>query len=70
MDFNRFQKLLRSSKSYEFDDTRLTITDYHTGERVTIDLSLIGEETYTEMLCEDEDQKQRACRMKRQALLF
>ena len=55
MDFNRFQKLLRSSKSYEFDDTRLTTTDYHTGERVTIDLSLIDEETYTEMLCEDED---------------
>lgn len=55
MDFNRFQKLLRSSKSYEFDDTRLTIIDYHTGERVTIDLSLIDEETYTEMLCEGED---------------
>ena len=55
MDFTRFQRLLNSSKTYEFEDTVLIITDYRTGEAVRLDLSQLDEETYNEIVCEDED---------------
>ena len=55
MDFTRFQRLLNSSKTYEFEDTVLIITDYRTGETVRLDLSQLDEETYNEIVCEDED---------------
>ncbi len=55
MDFTRFQRLLNSSKTYEFEDTVLIISDYRTGETVRLDLSQLDEETYNEIVCEDED---------------
>ena len=55
MDFTRFQRLLNSSKTYEFEDTVLIISDYRTGETVRLDLNQLDEETYNEIVCEDED---------------
>ena len=57
MDYNRFQRVLRNSKRYEMDCYgRLTITDYYTGEEITLDLSLMDEDMF-EQLKSDNDEE-------------
>lgn len=56
MDFMKFQRLLNKSKSYTFEGSVLTITDYYTGEEVRLDLSMMDEENYNAMLQEDTEE--------------
>lgn len=55
MDYNKFMRLLRNSKRYEMDcDGHLTITDYHTGEEITLDLTQMDEEMFEQLKSEDD----------------
>jgi len=54
-NFRTFRRMLNGSIRYEIDHSELTITDYYTGESITIDLGAIDEEMFEELLVEDED---------------
>lgn len=55
--FEQFMRILKKSKRYEMDcDGTLTVTDYMTGESVTLDLSRMSEEAFEEMLVEEEEE--------------
>jgi hypothetical protein len=57
MDFMKFMRVLNSSKRYEMDcEGHLTITDYYTGEEVTLDLTQMDEEMFAQLKVEDEDE--------------
>ena len=47
-----FRKILNSSKRYFMDGTELTISDYYTGESITIDLERIEEEVLEDLIIE------------------
>lgn len=55
MKYDKFLQLLQSSKQFNFNGNVLEITDYYTGDSVKLDLSLIPEEVFEEMVAEDED---------------
>lgn len=50
----KYLNILRGSKYYEMNGTILTITSYHTGDAVSIDLGQITEEVLAEILVYDE----------------
>lgn len=55
--FEKFMRMLRKSKRYEMDcDGTLRVTDYFTGETVTLDLTRMSEEAFEEMLVEEEEE--------------
>lgn len=54
-NFRDFQEIIRGSKQYEFEGTVLTITGYYTGKRVSIDLSMIDEDTFLDIVPEDDE---------------
>ena len=57
--FEQFMRILKKSKRYEMDcDGTLTVTDYYTGESVTLDLSRMSEEAFEEMLVEEMEEEQ------------
>ena len=59
MTYKEFMVLLRSSKRYEMDcDRHLTVTDYYTGESITLDLSCMDEEMFEQLKVEDEDEEE------------
>lgn len=43
--YELLNRILRSSKRYEMDGSILTLTHYHTGEPLKLDLSLLDPET-------------------------
>jgi hypothetical protein len=50
MDYNKFMRLLRRSKRYEMDcEGHLTITDYYTGEEITLDLTQMDEDMFEQV---------------------
>lgn len=59
MDYMKFMRVLRNSKRYEMDcEGHLFITDYHTGEEITLDLTQIDEDMFEQLVVkndEDED---------------
>lgn len=55
MSFQRFQRTLQGSMQYEFKGSVLTIRNYHTGERVSLDLSKMFEEEYHELVVEESE---------------
>ena len=55
MKHDKFLQLLFKSKQYQFDGSVLEITDYYTGESVKLDLSLLPEDVFEEMVAEDEE---------------
>lgn len=57
MNYNEFLRILRGSKQYEFNGTVLEITQYYTGKRIKLDLSLINEDTL-ELILEDDDEEE------------
>ena len=58
MNIERFYSLLRQSKRYEMQGSVLTISDYYTGESVSLDLSMLTEEMLEELICEDGSQEE------------
>ena len=58
MNIERFYSLLRQSKRYEMQGSVLTISDYYTGESVSLDLSMLTEEMLEELICEDGPQEE------------
>ena len=59
MDYRKFMRLLISSKQYEMDcEGHLTITDYYTGERVTLDLTQMDEEIFEQLTAEDDEDEE------------
>ena len=50
-----FQRIINRSMRYEFDGTVLTVTDWHTGQHVSIDLSMMTDEIFEELAFEDEE---------------
>lgn len=55
MTYNEFQQMLRESISYEMQGNGvLELTGYFSGKRVKIDLSMIDEETFEQIVVEDE----------------
>ena len=57
MNIERFYLLLRRSKRYELQGSVLTISDYHTGESVSLDLSMLTEDMLEELICEEGPQE-------------
>lgn len=47
-----FRKILNNSKCYSMKGTELTISDYYTGESITIDLERIEEEVLEDLIIE------------------
>ena len=57
--FEKFMRVLRKSKRYEMDcDGTLRVTDYFTGETITLDLSRMSEEAFEEMLYDGDEDKE------------
>lgn len=57
MNYQQFKRVLRSSKRYEMDcEGHLTITDYYTGEEITLDLTAIDEEMFDQLKAEDDEE--------------
>lgn len=52
-DYRTFRNILGSSKQYEFDDTRLTITGYYTGDEAVIDFGQMDEDMFDELAVND-----------------
>lgn len=58
MDYKKFMRVLRSSKQYEMDcEGHLTITDYYTGEEITLDLTQIDSEMFEQLKVEDDEEE-------------
>lgn len=55
MEFEKFTNLLFESKQYKFDGSILEITGYYTGNTVKLDLSLLPEDVYQELIVDDEE---------------
>lgn len=53
MGYSEFMRLLGRSKEYRMDGPVLTIIDYHTGDRIALDLSAISEDQFDEMVYEE-----------------
>ncbi len=54
IEYDDAMRILRGSKSYEFDQSTLEVSDYHTGDTVRLDLSLMTEDMYEELSCDEE----------------
>lgn len=58
MYYKKFMRLLRSSKRYEMDcEGHLTITDYNTGEEITLDLTQIDEDMFEQLSVVSEEEE-------------
>ena len=59
MDINEmYEFLLRTlsgSIQYEFDGTVLTLTQYHTGKRIKLDLGCLTPEMLEELIVDEEE---------------
>lgn len=53
----KLQRILRNSKRYEMNGSELTLTDYYTGESITLNLSQMSEEALEEMIVEEEEEE-------------
>lgn len=53
----KLQNILRNSKRYEMNGSILTLTDYYTGESISLDLSQMSEESLEEMIVEEEEEE-------------
>lgn len=56
--YEDFQRVLDRSKEYWFEGSVLAIRDYQTGKTVKIDLGGVSEETFEEIVWEDEDEEE------------
>ena len=57
--FDLFQHIINSSKQFYFEfNTILVIQDYNTGKKIKLDLSLMNEESFEDMLVEDVDDEE------------
>lgn len=54
-NFNAFRRVVNGSKQFTFEGSVLVLTDYYTGERTKIDLALIDEDVFNEIVVDDED---------------
>lgn len=54
MNYEGFMRLLGRSKEYRIDGSVLTITDYHTGDGVRLNLAQIPEDLFEEMTYEED----------------
>jgi hypothetical protein len=50
LSYERFRALLAESKQYSFEGSVLSLTNYHTGEQVNLDLAGISEDEYEELV--------------------
>lgn len=58
MDYKKFMRVLKSSKRYEMDcEGHLIITDYYTGEEITLDLTQIDPEMFEQLKVEDDEEE-------------
>ena len=55
-DINTLREIIGGSKEYSFSGTVLTLTGYHTGETIKLDLSKINKEILNVIMAEDEDE--------------
>lgn len=55
MSNREFQRLLDRSIRYEIEGSVLRISDYRTGQSVALDLGLITDEMFEELVWEDEE---------------
>lgn len=53
--YEKFLWILKRSKRYEMTGEFLTLTDYHTGESVTLNLDRIDEELFSEIAVDDDE---------------
>ncbi len=52
-----FQHIINGSMQYEFDGSVLTVTGYFSGKQVSIDLGLLTDEMFEELVVEDEEEE-------------
>lgn len=48
-------RILAGSKTYEFDEKVLSVTDYNTGDELRLDLNVLTEEMYEMLKAEEPD---------------
>jgi hypothetical protein len=55
MENKDFQKIINGSMRYEFAGTVLTVSDYRTGKEISIDLGQLTDETFEELVVEEQE---------------
>lgn len=53
IDYNKAQNILAGSKEYQFEGTVLSVRDYYTGDKISLNLGLIDEDMYEELKGEE-----------------
>lgn len=53
ISYTRARQILAGSKRYEFEDTVLSVTDYHFGDVVKLDLERVDKDMYEELMAEE-----------------
>lgn len=49
--YDKFISILNNSKTFEFENgTTLVLTDYHTGEKIKLDLTNLDEDAFNSMV--------------------
>ena len=54
-NFKAFRRVVGGSKRFAFEGSVLVLTDYYTGEITKIDLALIDEDMFNEIVVDNED---------------
>lgn len=54
--FKMFQRIIRGSMRYEFEGTMLTVTDWHTGQSISIDLAELSRDAFEDIVDYDDDE--------------
>lgn len=58
-NYEKFMSILRRSKRYEMDcDGILTVTDYYTGESISLDLKWMSEEIFEQLEVEPDEEEE------------
>ena len=56
MNNTEFQRIINGSMAYEFDGTVLEVVGRYTGQRIRIDLGLLTDEMFEELVEEGEEE--------------
>lgn len=55
VDYDRFRDIIQGSNSYEFDNTKLTLTGFFTGNEAVLDFENMDEDMFEELVEESTD---------------
>lgn len=55
VDYDGFRRIIQGSHSYEFDDTKITLTGFYSGEEAVLDFENMNESMFDELVEESTD---------------